>query len=260
MKMMKNRNIFPMLLVTLTSVSCQMYSGDSPSANSASLSSLSENLFENYFSTPSKYVLCMREVSRYIYDMTSEEQDASIFKYVVGQIQENTYHIENFGTVSTGGKPVDEAGAVWHLTTESFPSWYGNDDYGGLYSIESLSVEIACISAVEWSLDVSSSGYSASGTPSGAVAQSELSVRIGTFDSGNSVFELSGSGVMREGEYETSFRIDDEEGMVMLLSGEYSVFGTFFVDIFRDGRTVDSCVMTLLGEDRKFSTGRDDDR
>ena len=114
---MKNRNIFPMLLVTLTAVSCQIYSGDSPSANSASLSSLSENLFENYFSTPSKYVLCMREVSRYIYDMTSDEQDASIFKYVVGQIQENTYHIENFGTVSTGGKPVDEAGAVWRHGT-----------------------------------------------------------------------------------------------------------------------------------------------
>ena len=112
-----------MCLVVFLAVSCRVYRGDDRADNYI-LEEISGNLFDNYVSSPVIFVDWMQDFDGYLFG-----ENASYNGFTGGnvvQTGENAYHIDGFGLVDTGGKSLDEPGAVWSLTAESYARWTGS--------------------------------------------------------------------------------------------------------------------------------------
>lgn len=233
-----------MCLVVFLAVSCRVYKGDNH-ADSYILEETSENLFGSYVSAPVIFVDWMQDFDGYLFG-----ENASCNGFAGGnvvQTGENAYHIDGFGLVDTGGKSLDEPGAVWSLTAESYARWTGSSSLQcfGTANDEPLSLTVTCGAENAWELSVSSQS-----------GRADLAVTKHDYEIGNGTYEARGDGSFDDGDYSVVFSIGPE-GLTMVRDDNGVMYGSFKVEFMNGEQTLDTCVMSFYGNELRFTTSRD---
>lgn len=233
-----------MCLVVFLAVSCRVYKGDNH-ADSYILEETSENLFAGYVSAPVIFVDWMQDFNGYLFGENGSGNDIAGVNVV--QTGEHAYHIDGFGLVDTGGKSLDEPGAVWSITAEPYARWTGFSSLrcSGTANDEPLAVTVTCGSENMWELSASSqSGHAG------------LTVTKHDYEIGNGTYEARGDGSFDDGDYSAVFSIGPE-GLTIVRDDAGVMYGSFKVEFMSGEQKLDTCVMSFYGNEQSFTTSRD---